>query len=128
MRKPRKPLPRPTKPIARYTPLPKPTKRIRPRKADPSKRAWAKHRDLDYQKWIRTLPCAITGCLYRQEIECAHVKTRGSGGDDRKNCLPLCVRHHRFQHDIGIKSFQEFYHIDMRAVALALDVQYTESR
>lgn len=49
--------------------------------------------------------------------ECAHAKTRSTGGDDRGNTLPLCKRHHAQQHAIGIKTFQENYGIDMAKIA-----------
>jgi hypothetical protein len=59
-------------------------------------------------------------------IECAHVRTRGAGGDDRGNTVPLCRRHHRQQHDEGIKSFQAIYDLDLAAIAKQLELAYDE--
>ena len=111
--------------MKRRKPLRRSTTPIKARKADKSKRRFANLRDEAYQGWIRQQPCVISGCLYnRDEIHAAHVKARGAGGVDRGNLVPLCARHHRFQHDTGMRSFQAFYHIDLAAVAAALDVQY----
>lgn len=41
--------------------------------------------------WIRTLPCIFTGL---SPVDVSHVKTRGSGGDDENNVLPM----HRTMH------------------------------
>jgi hypothetical protein len=49
--------------------------------------------------------------------ECAHVKSRGAGGKDAGNMVPMCMRHHRQQHAVGIKTFQAAYGIDLRAIA-----------
>jgi hypothetical protein len=125
----KKPLKRSTSPIPRYTPPPKATKPIRARKKDPSKRRFAKLRDEAFQGWIREQPCCIPECRWNgRPVECAHVKSRGAGGVDRGNCVPLCTVHHRAQHTMGIRSFQEAYGLDLSAVAAALDVQYTQER
>jgi hypothetical protein len=122
MRKPRKPIPRGqppkrSKPIARSrTPIPA-------RRKDPSKRRWASHRDGHYTAWIATLPCLL-GLCWGEPIECAHVRARSTGGDDRDNCVPLCRSHHREQHSIGSKSFQEYYEVDLEASALAYGILY----
>jgi len=86
-----------------------------------------KLRDDDYRAWIRSLPCAVSGCLWRwQRVECAHVKSRGAGGDDVANCVPLCMSHHRYQHQIGIRSFEREYGLDLSAAAAALAAQHQE--
>jgi hypothetical protein len=127
MRKPRKPLPRPTKPIARYTPLAnssKPIARSRkpiaPRRKDPSKRAWAKHRDPAYQKWIKTLPCLICGSW---PVDPAHVIKRSRGAPDRANIVPLCRTHHSSQEGRNAE-FEEQHGVDLTAEALRLDAEY----
>lgn len=57
-------------------------------------------------------------------IECAHVVSRGAGGDDRSNTVSLCRTHHRQQHDRGIKSFQAIYALDLAAIAAELGQRY----
>lgn len=69
-----------------------------------------KHRrNKDYTDWIRTMPCVICGGW----AEVAHVKSRGAGGNDLGNCVPLCRKHHQQQHDMGIKSFQAQWNVDL---------------
>jgi hypothetical protein len=105
------------KPPQRKTYLKRSTKRIKVRRGDPAKRRWANLRDDAFREWIREQPCAITGCITRREIECAHVKARGAGGDDLENCLPLCRTHHQYQHTVGIKSFAKEFHVDLAELA-----------
>jgi len=88
-----------------------------------------KRRDPEYMAWIRTLPCLIAG-LRRKEsaewsngenwheewwheckgrVQAAHVKSRGAGGDDVGNVLPLCARAHHEQHTIGMKTWAKMW-------------------
>ena len=113
--------------MKRRKPLSRSTTPIKARKADKSKRRFANLRSPEYQAWIRLQFCSVKGGCDGM-TECAHVKSRGAGGADRGNCVPLCRRHHREQHTLGIQTFQYLYHIDLAAVAAALDVQYQESR
>ncbi len=51
--------------------------------------------------------CLICGS---QEVDTAHIQTRGSGGgDDPGNTMDLCRAHHTEQHKIGIVTFAEKY-------------------
>ena len=100
------------------------------RKRNPRKGSrFPKRRDPAYCAWIRTLPCLCSppdvvgmdgeaSCAGR--VECAHVVSRGAGGDDRGNTVPLCTRHHRRQHMAGIRSFQAWYSLDLAAIATEL--------
>lgn len=72
-----------------------------------------KRRNLAYQRWIRRHKCLICG---RQPVDGAHVKTKGSGGDDVDNMVPLCREHHQKQEGRN-KAFNQRYNIDLRAVA-----------
>jgi hypothetical protein len=113
---------RSTKPIARGKPP-------KARKDDPTKRRFAKLRDPEYCAWIRTLRCTIDcGCTNHCDcwgrIEGAHVKARSVGGVDRGNLVPLCTRHHREQHTLGMQSFQDLYRLHLTSWALRLDAQY----
>lgn len=81
----------------------------------------------DYREWIRRQPCAVRGCTTSgvfSLITVAHVKSRGAGGGDRENIVPLCLLHHQYQHHIGIRSFERDYHIDLQAEAERLWREY----
>ena len=118
----KKPLRRSTKPIKRSG------KRIPSRRKDPAKRAWAKHRNAAYQEYIRGLPCVLSGNgrhgCWGSKVECCHVKTRATGGDDVGNCFPACRWAHERQHWLGIAAFQEYYGVDLWAVARELTEQW----
>ena len=69
----------------------------RPKKIQPKlKSRFERRRDYDYLAWIRQQPCCLQGrhqCLVypgRRSTEPAHIKTRGAGGYDRGNVLPMC--------------------------------------
>jgi hypothetical protein len=53
--------------------------------------------------WIRQQPCDLTGVT---PADPHHVKTRGAGGDDVGNVIPLAHHLHEECHRIGILSFQ----------------------
>jgi hypothetical protein len=118
-------------------PCPKPAPR--PKKApkrirSTGKSRFPRRRDPEYLAWIRTLPCIVpthTGFAAacgpvadRHKVEAAHVKTRGSGGDDRKNTLPCCPRHHDEQEGRNT-SFELKYGIGLKTLALAYDITYS---
>lgn len=52
---------------------------------------------------IKKMQCIIYGCTSKP-TECAHVRSRGAGGDYR-DIVPLCPSHHAEQHQMGIHSF-----------------------
>jgi hypothetical protein len=143
------PLPRHTRletrtPLRRSSPLPRGET---PRTRTPIKKRNAKRkgsrfphrRDPEYCAWIRLFSCPFDRSRMRFDppeselgwillhkecdgpIECAHVKSRGAGGDDRGNTIPLCRRHHREQHDKGMASFQRLYGFDLAALAKRLE-------
>lgn len=131
--------PRPGQPLERGTPLARtagPTRRTRLKTRRVSKR-FATRRDPKYCAWIRTLGCCaaqpyslslyVRGATLKPcagPVECAHVKSRGAGGDDRGNTLPLCRRHHRQQHDIGLVTFGHHYCLDFYGTAEVLEARY----
>src|SRR5437773_1390050 len=63
-----------------------------------------------FREWIRGRYCLLhdmgilpanacdgfTDAYGHVVTECAHVKSRGSGGDDPNNLIPLCGKHHRW--------------------------------
>lgn len=67
----------------------------------------------------RTLPCCV--CHRPGPSDPAHVRSRGAGGKDRANVVPMCRFHHSEQGAIGIRTFQAKYGISMEAIAAALE-------
>lgn len=59
----------------------------------------------------RGLPCLVCGAAPPSDP--AHVTTRGAGGGDRYNVVPLCREHHDEQHRNGIANFQEQHGVDL---------------
>lgn len=66
----------------------------------------------------RKLPCCV--CNKRPPSDPAHVVSRGAGGRDLGNIVPLCRRHHNEQGARGIKTFQSEHAIDLAAIAREL--------
>jgi 5-methylcytosine-specific restriction endonuclease McrA len=64
-------------------------------------------------EWMQGLPCAACGA---RPSECAHVRSRGAGGDWR-DVVPLCMTCHRLQHEEGVHTFQRRRGLDLRALA-----------
>ena len=98
-----------------------------------------KRRDPDYCAWIRVQPCElarrfclVTAPAYGNYHDCigpvqvCHVKTRGAGGDDVGNVVPMCAGAHDEQHRIGIRAFQKRWGIDLAKIAAGLAPKYTE--
>ena len=114
-------------------PVPKPVIRLK-RRNKPIKRRgkprFKAGRDPVFLDWIRQQPCLIWAtigavrCTYYTPAEAAHVKSRGAGGADRGNTVPLCRKHHLEQHYFGVRSFEETYEISLKAAAQAFTVQY----
>ena len=107
--------------LRRKTRLKAGTKRLTVRRR--SKR-FAARRDPAYAKWVRSGLCLIGEQCFGTGVEACHVKTRGAGGDDRGNLVPLCRQHHREQHTIGIRSFGRKYGVDLLAHAQHLATVY----
>jgi len=82
-----------------------------------------------YTERVQRLPC----CVCRRRIghtygpaEAAHVKSRGAGGGEVGNLVPLCHHHHERQHRMGIKSFQAHYGVNLALEAERVR-QYVEA-
>lgn len=105
------------------TPVPKP-------KVRKQKKRFAAKRDPQYCAWIREQDCLVTrrdpdGTYPAYSpIQVCHVTSRGAGGHDRGNVVPLCLWHHAKQHSMGTKSFERVYGVDLKAHALALEYRY----
>ena len=70
--------------------------------------------DPAHLEYIRSLPCAVStkyGC--DGDVVPHHDPTKGAGGHDRQT-TSLCTSHHREVHDIGRKSFDIKYGVNLR--------------
>jgi len=109
-------------------------RKARPKVHKVSKR-FAKKRNPEFLAWIRQLLCAVPHCqiglIMRDRIEAAHIVTRGAGGEDVGNVIPLCQTHHRQQHREGIQTFARFYWNSLDALksrAASYGEQYLKQR
>lgn len=77
-------------------------------------------------EWIRSLPCAVPGCA-TVPCEAAHVRQGTGGGMGLKPpdrfSAPLCREHHREQHQIGHRAFDQKYGVSLLALAGELAAQ-----
>ena len=92
--------------------------------------------DEAYRTWIRGRQCLIAGRAPRWVslhnrcegvTQAAHIRSRGAGGADHQNLLPLCVLHHHEQHEIGKLSFEARYTLSLRDEAASLWKRFVES-
>jgi len=86
-------------------------------------------RDPDYAEWVRSRPCLLARRSSGLDacsgpVQAAHVKSRGAGGGDRGNLIPLCHRHHHDQHQHGIHTFAKRYGLDLTFEATILTEKY----
>ncbi len=81
----------------------------------------------DRAELVRAMPCLLLGTECWGPIEAAHVRSRGAGGT-RRDLVPLCSKHHREQHDTGIKTFAARHGIDLHAAADRLARELDERR
>ena len=95
--------------------------------------AFPHRRDPEYCEWVRRQPCLLAGrqrtdlgwhfqgdCVhicFTAVRQVCHVKSRGAGGDDRKNVVAMCPRAHAEQHRIGIRSFECRWNVDLKLEA-----------
>ncbi len=84
-------------------PVPKPRRRI----------------ERGFRAWLRTQRCCVPGCRSGAggRIHAAHVRSRGAGGADPNNLVPLCAVHHAYQHTIGAKAFAARVGVDLKREA-----------
>lgn len=64
---------------------------------------------------VRAMPCLV-GVACRGAVQAAHARSRGAGGT-RRDLVPLCARHHREQHDVGLATFMARHRVDLIAAA-----------
>lgn len=80
--------------------------------------------DQAYREWVRRQPCLLSSLQCWGVIQVCHVKSRGSGGADHGNVVPMCVLHHDVQGRAGIKGFERTYRVDLRMAAAHYYEQY----
>ena len=78
---------------------------------------WVDDELLKVRLAVWAMPCLIRDddCVGRTQIH--HVKSRGAGGKDPENIVPLCAYHHRVGHQNGWKTFAKRYDIDLTSEA-----------
>jgi hypothetical protein len=110
--------------------------------------SFPKRRVPEYCDWVRAQPCLLSrwtdwnplienwpggggydatshGCI--GPVQVCHVKSRGAGGDDRRNVIALCAMAHDEQHRIGIPAFEKRWGVNLKAEAERLDHEYVRS-
>ena len=88
-------------------------KRTRIKKKGKRRFKGPKYEDPEYLKLIEALPCTVFttyGCM--GDVVAHHVRTKGAGGKDKGNTIPLCFLHHSEWHDKGRVGFQMKYKLD----------------
>ena len=74
----------------------------------------------EYRDWVRTFGCITPRRECSGPIDLHHVKSRGAGGKDQANLVPLCHYHHMNGHSRGWQTFQKQYDVDLRHIATRL--------
>lgn len=139
--------------MKRTTPLrtKKPLTRRTPLSADPENvRAWVdgSRRDLPpvnrgrqkrrraaglvygpHHEWMKGRPCVLTG-LHRcmGPVTGHHLKSVGSGGEDRNNQVPVCEAAHREFHDRPLSEMCDRYGWDFRSIACEYTARFDRER
>lgn len=62
----------------------------------------------------------------RPNIEGHHIKSVGSGGEDRNNEVPLCPAAHDEAHSMSVSEWCRLYHRDFRSVACEYTAQFDQ--
>lgn len=64
-------------------------------------------------RFVAALPCRVS-CCDERPCHNAHAKTGGMGRKaDYRFILPLCAKHHRQAHDLGVRTFENRYKIGL---------------
>lgn len=110
-------------PLKRGTPL---RRRTRLAPVNRRRRAAAHARNFgERANLVRAMPCLLSGAGCKGQVEAAHVRSRGAGGD-RRDLVPLCSGHHREQHQRGLPTFCTTHKLDLRAAAARIAVELDE--
>jgi hypothetical protein len=73
----------------------------------------------------RLSTCVVKTCRSMPPGDPAHVRSRGAGGGDWANVVPMCRAHHSEQHAKGVAQFEADHKLDLakEAAAIALAVK-----
>lgn len=127
--------------MSTFNPAPKPVAKEKPAKPTRRRKAvrrinherQARTRDRAYLDWVKTQNCVVLGrvgiCAWwveRPDTEPAHIKTKGSGGADRGNVVPLCPLHHSEQEG-DTEGFEQTYGLNLKLEAARLLVKFIEA-
>ena len=63
----------------------------------------------EFRKWVRSQPCILTGTQDFQQVDPAHIYSRGAGADDFRNVVPLRNDLHSLAHHRGWSSLLDRY-------------------
>lgn len=114
------------------------------RSAKSQRQLFWKRRDKAFTDWVRGQSCILlehrrqeatyTGTVppigprhwCGQPVQVCHVKSRGAGGADRANVVPMCAGAHDEQHRIGLRSFEKRHGINLQAEAAYLWARYQQ--
>lgn len=76
-----------------------------------------------YTKYINMLPCSL---FETHGYECQgdtvghHIRSRGAGGKEKGNLVPMCYNHHAIVHSMGKLTFQYNYQVNLKLLAQEL--------
>ena len=125
-------MPAPRRPRAFNSTLARPERPMN--KVNESRRARREEADLVYgthHEWIGTLPCVLAGlqghvCEWYDGIPTVghHLKSVGSGGEDRRNQIPVCGKAHAEFHAEPLSTVCRRWHRDFRSIACELTEQF----
>ena len=65
--------------------------------------------NMEYRNYIRGLQCLVANNKCAFGTDPHHVRSRGAGGMDESNLVPLCRIHHTECHAIGRLTFEDKY-------------------
>ena len=77
-----------------------------------------------YLNWIKF----NQSCVVSKErmVDPHHLRSRGAGGGERNNIVPLRRKYHVELHSIGVKTFAEKYGLDLEAEAIRATDEYNK--
>ena len=82
--------------------------------------------------FVRELPCLVcerqeTERRHYERVHPHHVRTRGAGGKDVGNVVPLCGDHHGGLHAVGRGTFEKLHGVDLVALAEGVTMKWRAS-
>ena len=83
--------------------------------------------DWDYRNYIKGMKCLVDNKECLPQSDPHHVRSKGAGGRDRSNLVPLCRIHHTECHTIGRITFEDKYKLgSLRTRAENIQGEYDE--